>query len=215
MLFSFCVAFERYIITKRITQIPIAILAKNQRCQPPLSAEEAKSRAVVTRIMQIKRREQPYRIPRAKFWRIRYLLPKSIISTTTTSHSQRSPVEQSGLLIRQFTLFAITGDVADTASADICMFRHLADISSVVPAARTLITLGTRYHCLNCRITSIVLNIFIINTPACSEITNWEVMKINLTSSPNSFSFLIVPLASSAYFSVTFASVFDLMPLAF
>ncbi|MDI5754588.1 hypothetical protein MJL79_32135, partial [Salmonella enterica subsp. enterica serovar Montevideo] len=41
---------------------------------------------------------------------------------------------------------AITGDVADTASADICMFRHLADISSVVPAARTLITLGTRYH---------------------------------------------------------------------
>lgn len=62
-------------------------------------------------------------------------------------------------------MFAITGDVADTASADICMFRHLADISSVVPAARTLITLGTRYHCLNCRITSIVLNIFIINTP--------------------------------------------------
>ncbi len=31
------------------------------------------------------------------------------------------------------------------------------------------------------------------------------VMKINLTSSPNSFSFLIVPLASSAYFSVTLA----------
>ncbi len=65
MLFSFCVAFERYIITKRITQIPIAIPAKNQRCQLPLSAE-AKSRAVVTRIMQIKRREQPYRIPQSE-----------------------------------------------------------------------------------------------------------------------------------------------------
>ncbi len=35
--------------------------------------------------MQIKRREQRDRIPQSKFWRIRYLLPRSIISTTTTS----------------------------------------------------------------------------------------------------------------------------------
>ncbi len=37
--------------------------------------------------MQIKRREQRDRIPQSKVWRIRYLLPRSIISTTTTSHS--------------------------------------------------------------------------------------------------------------------------------
>ena len=63
--------------------------------------EKAKGRAIVAGIMQIKRREQRNRLPRAKFWRIRNLLPRSIISTATTTHSQRSPVEQIDLLIRR------------------------------------------------------------------------------------------------------------------
>ncbi|QUJ08997.1 hypothetical protein KCP77_22375 [Salmonella enterica subsp. enterica] len=72
MLFSFCVAFRRYIITKNYAD-PIAIPAKNQRCQPPLSAGEAKKprRSYAHK----DKRGTAYRIPKAKFWRIRYLLP--------------------------------------------------------------------------------------------------------------------------------------------
>ncbi len=78
ILFSFCVAFERYIITARIT------LYQSQYRQRTNAASRryrqgTKRRAIVTRIMQIKRREQRDVSPRAKFWRIRYLLPRSII----------------------------------------------------------------------------------------------------------------------------------------
>lgn len=40
---EFCVARERYIITNNATQIAMAIPAKNQRCQPPLSARKLKA----------------------------------------------------------------------------------------------------------------------------------------------------------------------------
>jgi hypothetical protein len=42
----------------------------------------------------------------------------------------------------KLTFFAVTGDVADTASADFCVFRHLADIGGVMPATRAFLTFG-------------------------------------------------------------------------
>ncbi len=199
MLFSFCVAFERYIITKKnYADTYRNLRQRNQRCQPPLSAVKAKSRAVVTRIMQIKRRTAlPY--PRAKFWSDQVFAAQPIISTTTTSHSQRSPAEQSGLpYCANLRCSPLPAMLLDTASADICMFRHPADISSVVPAARTL-SPGTRYHSPELSYYQHCTEIFSSSIPRfVCEITNCAEDKLT-SFTLNSFSFLIVPLASSAY----------------
>ena len=39
-------------------------------------------------------------------------------------------------------MLAVTGDVANTASANFCVFRHLTDIMGVMPATRALLTIG-------------------------------------------------------------------------
>lgn len=56
--------------------------------------QKTKGGTVVPRIVQIERREQRQGLPSIKCWRISCLLPKSTISTATTIHSQRSPVEK-------------------------------------------------------------------------------------------------------------------------
>ncbi len=217
MLFSFCVAFRSGTSSPK----ELRRSYRNPGKEPALPAaairEEAKSRAVVTRIMQIKRRKQPYRIPSARnSGGSGILLPKSIISTTTTSHSQRSPVEQSGFThpeanLRCSPLPAML--LTQRPQISPCS-AHLADISNVVPAARTLITLGTRYHCPELSYyTSIVLNIFIINTPRLLRNHEHKNVKINLTSSPStSFSFLIIAVSIVSIFQRHFCFEVDLMP---
>ena len=51
-----------------------------------------------------------------------------------------APLNRSIYSSGEFTLLAVTGDVAHTASADFRVFRHLADIGGVMPAARAFLT---------------------------------------------------------------------------
>ncbi len=141
--------------------------------------------------MQIKRREQRDRIPQSKVLEDRYLLPRSIISTTTTSHSQRSLLNRSIDSSGKLTFFTVTG-------ALLTQRPQISACSATLPTSWcSASSVGTSHLRLYSTRLSAFEYFALLSISRCVVIVcngTPEVNRTNRNSSPSAVSFAAVPV---------------------